>query len=53
MAELRRAPVRGVWSTEEDEALKAAVRAHGVKSWAVVSTVRSLAPVNAAPTVPS
>lgn len=34
-------PARGAWSTEEDEALKAAVRAHGVKSWAVVSTVRA------------
>ncbi len=30
---------RGTWHTEEDEALKAAVKIHGTKSWAVVSTV--------------
>lgn len=29
---------RGTWHTEEDEALKAAVKIHGTKSWAVVST---------------
>ena len=31
---------RGAWHLEEDEALKAAVKIHGSKSWATVSTVR-------------
>ena len=37
---------RGTWNTEEDEALKAAVKIHGTKSWAVVSTVRVLYQTN-------